>query len=60
MLGQIGHVGSICCASGKWHVGVAWRREAELNKVLHFGLKEWAHQDSNLGPSDYESDALTN
>jgi len=24
------------------------------------GLKEWAHQDSNLGPSDYESDALTN
>ncbi len=20
----------------------------------------WAHQDSNLGPSDYESDALTN
>jgi len=22
--------------------------------------KEWAHQDSNLGPSDYESPALTN
>jgi hypothetical protein len=25
-----------------------------------FGLYRWAHQDSNLGPSDYESDALTN
>jgi hypothetical protein len=24
------------------------------------GLYGWAHQDSNLGPSDYESDALTN
>jgi hypothetical protein len=23
-------------------------------------LDLWAHQDSNLGPSDYESDALTN
>ena len=23
-------------------------------------VKRWAHQDSNLGPSDYESDALTN
>jgi len=21
---------------------------------------EWAHQDSNLGPTDYESAALTN
>ena len=29
--------------------------QAEL--VLRFW---WAHQDSNLGPSDYESDALTN
>ena len=32
---------------------------------LGFGLRSgeirlWAHQDSNLGPSDYESDALTN
>ena len=25
-----------------------------------YGLCWWAHQDSNLGPSDYESDALTN
>ena len=25
-----------------------------------FWLCWWAHQDSNLGPSDYESDALTN
>ena len=24
------------------------------------GESLWAHQDSNLGPSDYESDALTN
>ena len=24
------------------------------------GDARWAHQDSNLGPSDYESDALTN
>ena len=24
------------------------------------GQRMWAHQDSNLGPSDYESDALTN
>ena len=24
------------------------------------GMDLWAHQDSNLGPSDYESDALTN
>jgi hypothetical protein len=24
------------------------------------GVVWWAHQDSNLGPSDYESDALTN
>jgi hypothetical protein len=24
------------------------------------GVCLWAHQDSNLGPSDYESDALTN
>ena len=23
-------------------------------------VSSWAHQDSNLGPSDYESDALTN
>ena len=22
-------------------------------------VREWAHQDLNLGPSDYESDALT-
>jgi hypothetical protein len=26
----------------------------------HSGVVWWAHQDSNLGPSDYESDALTN
>jgi hypothetical protein len=27
----------------------------------NFGpFSAWAHQDSNLGPSDYESDALTN
>jgi hypothetical protein len=25
-----------------------------------FEVETWAHQDSNLGPSDYESDALTN
>jgi hypothetical protein len=31
-----------------------------VEQGVHFGLKEWAHQDSNLGPSDYESDALTN
>ncbi len=29
-------------------------------EVCTLKLKEWAHQDSNLGPSDYESDALTN
>ena len=23
-------------------------------------FQKWAHQDLNLGPSDYESDALTN
>lgn len=23
-------------------------------------LNEWSHKGSNLGPSDYESDALTN
>ena len=26
----------------------------------YFGVGWWAHQDSNLGPSDYEFDALTN
>jgi hypothetical protein len=33
------------------HIGVF-----EISQVLRW----WAHQDSNLGPSDYESDALTN
>ena len=39
---------------GEWHM---------LVRVFYpgSGLSEgWAHQDSNLGPSDYESDALTN
>jgi hypothetical protein len=35
-----------------WHWGVG--REIFVRDVV------WAHQDSNLGPSDYESDALTN
>ncbi len=31
-----------------------------MKKGLEGDLKGvWAHQDSNLGPSDYESDALT-
>jgi hypothetical protein len=28
--------------------------------LVFLGVIWWAHQDSNLGPSDYESDALTN
>lgn len=32
-------------------------KKIELNKKA---LIWWAHQDSNLGPADYESDALTN
>ncbi len=31
--------------------------EGDRGNARDFG---WAHQDSNLGPSDYESDALTN
>ena len=34
--------------------------DGEGRGVCSLGLKEWAHQDSNLGPSEYESDALTN
>ena len=32
----------------------------EVRRVCVEYLCLWAHQDSNLGPSDYESDALTN
>ena len=32
---------------------------SEISGGLREYLWEWAHQDSNLGPSDYESDALT-
>jgi hypothetical protein len=32
----------------------------EANKLKCCETGWWAHQDSNLGPSDYESDALTN
>jgi hypothetical protein len=37
--------------------------EGVIGRVLVLGgfdILRWAHQDSNLGPSDYESDALTN
>ena len=30
------------------------------NPLHHNNLNWWAHQDSNLGPADYESAALTN
>ncbi len=32
-------------------------REIKLKKIMQIW---WAHQDSNLGPTDYESGALTN
>ena len=35
-------------------------RLRELRAGLVVWESWWAHQDSNLGPSDYESDALTN
>ena len=36
-------------------------RAALTGSGVTFGRDDvWAHQDSNLGPSDYESDALTN
>ena len=40
-----------------------WKEIAKelVGRASIIGLYEvWAHQDSNLGPSDYESDALTN
>ena len=38
-----------------------WKLVGELGRgVDTVRLSLWAHQDSNLGPSDYESDALTN
>ena len=36
-------------------IGYLPRRYHALVEVM----RGWAHQDSNLGPSDYESDALT-
>ena len=53
--------GSTCWAAPKkcwwgWAVGLVIGP-----LVLQRGVIDtWAHQDSNLGPSDYESDALTN
>lgn len=32
---------------------------SDENLHLNFKTFEWAHQDSNLGPRDYESPALT-
>ena len=38
-----------------------WRKMGRGEFMRESALREeWAHQDSNLGPSDYESDALTN
>jgi hypothetical protein len=33
---------------------------APNTKEINEYLRWWAHQDLNLGPADYESDALTN
>ena len=34
---------------------------AGMTNIVRVGLmQEWAHQDLNLEPADYESDALTN
>ena len=36
------------------------RGDGVLGGLQSGETNSWAHQDSNLGPSDYESDALTN
>ncbi len=46
-----------CCAVGKEKPNMLGYLEI-YDGVC--GPGSWAHQDSNLGPSDYESDALTN
>jgi hypothetical protein len=55
-----------------WEREMLWRESRRPNilssdeiRVVTAGRSggarvRWAHQDSNLGPSDYESDALTN
>ena len=46
---------------------VRWLRYLEcsggqtmVNRIRVGLMQEWAHQDLNLEPADYESDALTN
>ena len=36
-----------------------WKEVGGVGGILLGCMDLWAHQDSNLGPSDYESDALT-
>ena len=52
---------SVVCEADPNMLGV-WKYVAGYDcRVGAYGLVvSWAHQDSNLGPSDYESDALTN
>ncbi len=42
-----------------WY-GEKSRFRSKRRRTRSDGVLWWAHQDSNLGPSDYESDALTN
>ncbi len=39
--------------------GRSMRAAPSHNRSSFFAPAEWAHQDSNLGPTDYESAALT-
>lgn len=42
--------------AGLWIMEIRWSCERKVEDNNFW----WAHQDSNLGPTDYESGALTN